>query len=700
MRIRKKTNIGNIVKLFRKFPKLKSKIKVKSCDGFHEIEEAQKTYYGHYFILNNDHNEKLICSPFHILYNENNLEIKVKDLKKGDEVITSSGLSRLKSVQYINKNKSLYDLQVKSTHKYFTNNYLSHNSLLQEAITFALFDKTIRDMSKEECINNFTKKNLCIELYIDDLKIIRKRKPNKFQIFKDPSGVFGEESEITESTMARTQDLLENEIGINFKTFINTCCFGQHNLISFLTADANSRRTVVENLLNLSEFNRYERTARDNALVLKNEIVDFTRQYTQQIESIERKQIQLKQYIIQRDSYQDKIKREIDNLEKELKSLENINVEEYLLQWKKYEEAREKKIKIQQELSQVAQEYNKTEGYYDNKINDIKKTLFPILSKIKDIDLDLNKIKELKPGVRCKSCYQEVDPENYPNLIIELNENKQKLISSLEEPNEELIKTQKEKLKILNSFYELKTKKEKECARLEKIKAPIKSKDFLLDIQNKKESIVQSIKDKKEEIENNPYIDIVKDLEKEMDLLEEKKRDIQSDISEREEKLPYHNFWIKGFGEKGIKSFVIEQIIPVLNQQVNYWMQFFINNKIIIEFDKFLDIKITRENKEPFFYSQSSGGERKRIDLAINLAFAHIMRLRSGVEMNILFLDELAESIDTDGIDGMHRALIELAKDRTIFIITHRQNLLDRLVNHKKITIIKEDGFSKILEST
>ena len=62
-------------------------------------------------------------------------------------------------------------------------------------------------------------------------------------------------------------------------------------------------------------------------------------------------------------------------------------------------------------------------------------------------------------------------------------------------------------------------------------------------------------------------------------------------------------------------------------------------------------------------------------------------------------LDELAESIDTDGIEGLDRSLKELGKDRTVFIITHRQNLLDRLFKHKKITIVKEGGFSKILES-
>ncbi len=694
-----KTNVGVIEKLFRHFPRLKNTIKVKSDNGFYNIEEAKKTYSGHYYIINNDNGEQLICSPFHILYKDGNKEKKVKDLKVGDKVMTLSGLSELKSIKYINENKDLYDLQVKSVHKYFTNNYLSHNSLIIEAITFCLFDKTIRGMSKEECINNSTKKKLLLELYVDDFKIIRKRKPNKFQIFQDSNRIFGEESEITESTMARTQDYLENEIGINYKTFINTCCFGQHNLVSFLTADASSRRIIVENLLKLSKFNKYERKSRDYALMIKNEISDFSKKYVDQNINIERKNIQLKQYLVQRDSYHDKTQKEIEQLNIELESLEKININDYFSQWKKHEESRENKIKIQYELGEISQEYNKMERFYDNEINNLKKIVLPILSEIKSIDSDLENIRKLKSGVRCKSCYQEVDPKNYPDLISKLNKNKEELTFSLEGSSQKINNTKSEKVKILKSLSTLKQRKEKEYKKLDLIKNPIKSKDFLLNIQNNKKSISKSTGEKEKELKTNPYIDIVSDLEEEVELLEDKIREIKTELAKREEIAPYYNFWIKGFGEKGIKSFVIEQIIPALNQQVNYWMQFFINNKIIVEFDKFLDIKISRENGEPFLYNQGSAGERKRIDLAISLAFAHIMRLRSGVEMNILFLDELAESIDIDGIEGLDRALTELAKDRIVFIITHRMNLLDRLARHKKITIIKEGGFSKILKS-
>ncbi|MFW5794899.1 MAG: hypothetical protein ACOCV1_05405, partial [Bacillota bacterium] len=106
---------------------------------------------------------------------------------------------------------------------------------------------------------------------------------------------------------------------------------------------------------------------------------------------------------------------------------------------------------------------------------------------------------------------------------------------------------------------------------------------------------------------------------------------------------------------------------------------------------------ITRAiNEEDFSYKQSSSGERKKIDLAISLAFSHLMRIRSGLNCNILFLDELAESLDEDGIEGIYKSLLELSKDKTIFVITHIKDLLFKLESYPEITVKKENGFTSI----
>ncbi len=204
--------------------------------------------------------------------------------------------------------------------------------------------------------------------------------------------------------------------------------------------------------------------------------------------------------------------------------------------------------------------------------------------------------------------------------------------------------------------------------------------------------------EKQSQLDKNPYHDIILDLKNNLSEAQNLLEENIKELKKYEELLPYYNFWVNGFGDTGVKSFVIEQIIPVLNQQINYWLQFLIDNNIIVKFDKFLNVEITRPNNlGTFTYGQGSGGEKKRIDLAITLAFAYITKLRSNSNNNIIFLDELAESIDV--VEGIQRTLKELSKDYTVFLITHRPDLLNSLENKKKIIVKKENGFSKLINS-
>lgn len=61
-------------------------------------------------------------------------------------------------------------------------------------------------------------------------------------------------------------------------------------------------------------------------------------------------------------------------------------------------------------------------------------------------------------------------------------------------------------------------------------------------------------------------------------------------------------------------------------------------------------------------YKASSGGERRRIDLALLLAFAG---------QGTLFLDEVMDALDEEGVDAVVEVLGELAKDRVVVLITH-----------------------------
>jgi DNA repair exonuclease SbcCD ATPase subunit len=91
-----------------------------------------------------------------------------------------------------------------------------------------------------------------------------------------------------------------------------------------------------------------------------------------------------------------------------------------------------------------------------------------------------------------------------------------------------------------------------------------------------------------------------------------------------------------------------------------------------------------------------SGGEKKKISLAVMLGLQELLLLSNPDESNLMFFDEVAENLDQDGLDGLYILLSELKKTKTLFIITHNNYLKSLLDNAKPLTITKYRGISTL----
>lgn len=86
-------------------------------------------------------------------------------------------------------------------------------------------------------------------------------------------------------------------------------------------------------------------------------------------------------------------------------------------------------------------------------------------------------------------------------------------------------------------------------------------------------------------------------------------------------------------------------------------------------------------------YDGCSGGERRRIDLAMVFALQEIEAGVSGRPPGTLHVDEAFDSLDEEGCDAVAVALEELARDRAIVVITHSRILADRLRPVRRIYV-------------
>lgn len=127
---RKFTNIINI-----------NDYQVETDEGFVDIEAICETIpYTKYIIKTNTH-KILECADKHILFNEKYEEMFADELNIGDKIITKDGEETIISIINTNEKEPMFDLQLSnnSKHRYYTNNILSHNTLIAKKLAKELF---------------------------------------------------------------------------------------------------------------------------------------------------------------------------------------------------------------------------------------------------------------------------------------------------------------------------------------------------------------------------------------------------------------------------------------------------------------------------------------------------------------------------------------------------------------------------------
>lgn len=134
--------LSNIVK--RKFIKEFNieNYEIETDNGFQSIEKLLVTIpYEKYYLQTESYKLKLYCADNHILFDDNLNEKFAKDFKIGDKILTKYGIDKIKEIYSTKQKEQMYDLQLNdaSEHRYYTNNILSHNTLLAKKIAEEIY---------------------------------------------------------------------------------------------------------------------------------------------------------------------------------------------------------------------------------------------------------------------------------------------------------------------------------------------------------------------------------------------------------------------------------------------------------------------------------------------------------------------------------------------------------------------------------
>ena len=658
---------------------------------------------------------KKIKAQNFLCFGENGIEI---DFKNYNSVVLIKG-----------KNLDVNDNNLSSSNG-------SGKSSILDALLYGLFGKTVKNPKKigvKDVINNKTNKKMVIEIYFDDIKIQRTRKPDGLKLWQSKDGNFEESTELTRGEIKQTQELIESILGFNCETFKSTCIFTDSNTDSYLESNASDRRIIIENLLGLEKYRTYNEIVKENIKQTKSAITiaeieshnadNSFNDIKKQLEQLNDKEKIWKKNI---NDEIEIIKNEINLLEKQAKDLAEFDpqVEKYNNAQKEIELKREEQTLLEEKISRS----ESTKDQIDSKTEEGKSILLENNSeflKIKNqVDLISNEItqnqntiektKTIKEGIVCKHCFSVTQKENYEvvrndceSQIKELQKSKDiestKIAIVTKKINE--IKNQLQTLidmksKITTSISTNKSKIQNIQQEINTLQTIVKPETLntISRIENKISLQKINIMEKTNAIEgNSPYYDLIVTSKNNLEIAASKSKDNKEKLVELMQKIPYFNFWADAFGDKGVRKFVIDQILPILNDHVTEMLDLLVDNNLVLTFDNEFNETIKRSTDEtPIIYDLLSNGQKRRINLAISQAFAHVRELNTGSMPNIMFLDEVSINMDSQGNNSIYKLIKEMAKNKVVFVTTHDQELSDLLADSSKINLKMENGISSL----
>lgn len=528
-------------------------------------------------------------------------------------------------------------------------------STMLDALAFALFGKPHRNINKPQLVNSINNKDCLVEVEFSigsaQFKVVRGIKPGIFEIWKN--GTLMNQS----SHAKEYQKILEtNILKINHKSFHQVVVLGSSSFVPFMQLQPGHRRDVIEDLLDIGVFSKMNQLLKEETNALKENL----REISYNIDLTKNKVDTQKKYIADvstlteenRRKYESRIhesKNNIDDLQAQNSEL-SVGLDESIRETEERQSAlhdkRQALMLRGQDLQTRSKEIAKRAMFFEK--NESCPTCDQAISDSHKHDI-LKSAKQEASSLQSER--REVGTEGSSveealGQTVDLLQSLRSKVSQLGENNREIASLQKQ-IQEYTSYLE---------------------KDVGADLAQANKDL-QEIKDSLVDLSNSKM--------------------------EVNEKYSYNLAIGEMLKDTGIKTKIIKQYLPVMNQLVNQYLQvldFYVHFDLDEEFRE----TIRSRHRDAFSYDSFSEGEKQRIDLALLFTWRQIAKMKNSVSTNLLILDETFDSsLDGEGVENLLKILETLGEDTNIFVISHKGEILDNKFA-AKIEFIKEKNFSKI----
>jgi len=549
----------------------------------------------------------------------------------------------------------------------------------------ALFNKNSKGVKKTDIINrNNPKKGYKIGLtfIVEDKEyIISINRKSSLQVVLECEG-----EDISSHTATNTFKTIEKVLGVDFKTFSQLVYQSTTSSLQFLTATDTNRKKFLIELLNLDNYLKLFdnfKTAHKSASAEVSEIRGSIDTITSWLDSNKLKTTKERE-LKEVPAINNKLQNEQSSIRAKLTNISSINKSintnnQYISMLSQ--------IPLDKVLKKLKSPENSAPIYEE---------LGTLKAKIQNATSIINQLNSIDKV--CPTCLQDIDvisnlklKEKHQDII---NKNI-KLIDKLE-IRLKAIATQQalfdEHSNLVAEFERLNSLINKELSTNTEDPTELKAKlmeldNTISDINNK---ITDAINYNNDVTRFNTELSIKKEQVKEFkEKLEQKEKDLK-EINET-----YANLEVlkKAFSTNGLVAYKIENLVKDLEDLVNEYLAELSDGRFGLIFevsnDK-LNVVISDNGNDIGILALSSG-ELARVNTATLLAIRKLMSTLSKSRINVLFLDEVINVLDTDG------------RERLIEVLLRENELNTFLVSHgyshpllTKINIVKEKDTSRL----
>jgi DNA repair exonuclease SbcCD ATPase subunit len=553
-------------------------------------------------------------------------------------------------------------------------------SSLFEALVWGLYGKTLRGVTGSSVIRNGA--DSC------KVTVFFKKGAVEYCIVRIRTGSSGsvefscEETRLSEPHTKDTDKKISDVLGIPFVVFQNSVVHGQGLPYRFIEATDAEKKEVMESLLSLGWLEqaraRVSSLKKNYDVLVTNLEVELRVKTAAQCDgwsrlgAIDRKLVDLAEDL--------KKLQEGFSIQELRKNIEDKRTAEAIIVAEGYEAKRmvsEEDLNIQEAMNKIA-DMRVSIGKLGSECSSIEEIISRIDSRIGLFQ------RPKKESSFCPTCGQDINSEQVKIIIGGLVQERENNLKDLDSSRGQIWTIQTLLNQAETEKQDFVTRKKDCLERVQELEVErlgisnylTNAERFSSDYQNKagrNSAEKELLESDKAELEARLSI-----ISGELQTIDES-RDFCDSIRD------VLIFWEHGFSDQGIKSLAIDNIMPFLNEAMEKYLGILADNDIGVSFrsqsetarggvrDK-ISASVTMEGATS--YVQASGGEKRRVDVAVLLALHDLVAWQNGVDTNIQVFDEVFENLDESGTERLMSLLSERAKDRSIYVISHDSDLL------------------------